>query len=248
MIFMTTFIAQFKVGVVMALLGASFFASTSFAQAATFSAVPVSISGSGVLSMKPGEIKEVTAVVQNTSDVTWKNDGPGYISLYTYEPKYRVSQFDPGTWLSGTQVKRIKESSVASGKTATLVFQLKAPETVGDYIEVFQLASEGTAWVDGGKIKIKISVDKETAVTSSNPTDGYSAVIAVRSANKIKAVAGKSVLFTVSFKNTGTKTWKNYGLKAPDVTIASNYVSVFKHPSWSGSQLALATSKINFVP
>ncbi len=241
---MTTFFAQLRVGVVMALLGASFFVSTGFAQAATFSAVPVSISGSGTLTMKPGEVKEITAIVQNTSGVTWKNDGPGYISLYTHEPKYRVSQFDPGTWLSGTQVKRIKESSVASGKTATLVFQLRAPATVGDYVEIFQLASEGTAWVDGGKLKIKISVVESATSTTVNSTDGYAAAISVRSANKIKAVAGKSVLFSVSFKNTGSKTWKNYGLKAPDIAIASNDTSVFKHPSWSGSQLALATSSI----
>ncbi len=253
---MTTFFAQSHRFVALALVSLGLFCSVGVAQAASFTAVPVSISGSGSLAMKPGEVKEITVVVQNSSTTTWKNDGPGYISLYTYEPKYRISQFDPGTWLSATQVKRIKESSVAPGKTATLVFQVKAPAKTGDYVEVFQLASESTAWIDGGKISLKIKVAESapstspinggetTKVSTADSATGYSAAIAVRSANKIKAVAGKSVLFSVSFKNTGTNTWKNYGLKAPDVALASSDASVFKHPSWSGSQLALATGTV----
>lgn len=244
---MTTFLFQFgarlrRLGwaTAIALMIVEFFFSTTFAQAATLSATPISISGNGVLTIAPGEVKEVTAVFQNSSDQTWKNDGPGYISLYTYEPKYRKSDFDPGTWLGPTQVKRIQEASVAPGKTATVAFELHAPAAVGDYTEVFQLASEDTAWIEGGKISLKIKVAEEPAeiVTESDSTDGYAGTVAVRSANKVKAQAGKSILFTVGFKNTGTKTWTSFGLTAPDLTLASSDVSQFKHSSWNGSLLA----------
>lgn len=232
---------RFLGGAIIALSIFSVQLSPGYAQAAAgeYKATPVSISGNGSLTMKPGEAKEVTVTVQNAGTQTWKNDGAGYISLYTYEPKYRKSVFDPGTWLGPSQVKRIREASVAPGKLATFVFQLRAPATAGTYTEVFKMASEDTAWLENGEIRLKIVVS-DTSTTSST-ADGYGASLSMRSANRIKAVAGRSVLFTAGFQNTGTKTWTSYGLVAPDVTTASTSSGTFTHPSWSGNQIATAT-------
>jgi len=217
--------------------------------AATYSTTPVSISGSGTLTMEPDEVREVTATFLNTGDVTWHNDGAGYISLYTYEPKYRKSSFDPGTWLGPTQVKRIIEASVAPGEIASMKFQLHAPSTEGSYTETFKLASEERAWVNGGEITLNIKVSSEQLAVGSSETNddnsGYDGEVTVTTANSVKAKAGAAILFTVGVKNTGTKTWTNYSVNEADVAIASTSIDSFLHPSWVGSQLAYASDSVS---
>ena len=225
------------------------------AHAAIYSALQVTNSGGGTISMVPGETKTITTTFQNTSDFTWKNDGLGYVSLYTYGPKYRVSVFDPGTWLSPSQVKRMVEPSVAKGKTGTFSFQLKAPTTTGTYAETFKLASEQYSWFDGGEFTLNISVKAKSASTSasstassttatpvSTPVSSDKASLTMVSANTVKAKAGKAVTLSAGFKNTGTTTWKSYGLKAPDLSIAS--AGSFKHGSWKGDVIASAVSTV----
>lgn len=223
------------------------------AQAAIYSATRTA--GGGSLTMAPGEIKTTTVTFQNTSDFTWTNDGAGYVSLYTYGPKYRTSVFDPGTWLKPSQIKRITESSVKKGGTATVTFQLRAPSTVGTYKETFALASESYAWFTGGDFTMNITVKAaSSASTSSTNTtsaavtvdagNGLGATLALVSANKIKLVSGKSVSLTAGFKNTGTTTWTSYGLKAPDVNIASSSSGSLKHSSWKGDVITAVTGKV----
>ncbi len=211
------------------------------AKAVVVSAERTALSGNGALTLAPGEVKDVLVSFKNSGTTTWKNDGYGYISLYTYAPKYRTSSFDPGTWLSASQVKRIQETTVKPGATATVSFQLHAPTVAGSYTEVFQLASEGLAWVDGGEVKLAITVAKPVIINAPvlgvSPADnGLKATLAMKSANRVKATAGKSILLTAGFTNTGITTWKNYALRTPDVAIAAASAS-FAHSSWSGSQL-----------
>ncbi|MEK7183641.1 MAG: NBR1-Ig-like domain-containing protein [Patescibacteria group bacterium] len=223
------------------------------AQAATLSTTRVSTTGGGTLTLAPGEVKNITITFQNTGATTWKNDGPGYISLYTYGPKYRTSSFDPGTWLSPSQVKRLIEPSVAPKATGTISFQLHAPQTEGAYKETFNLASEDTAWIPGGEFSLNITV-KRASATSSTPstpvtssqassTSGYMAQLVTQTANSLKVKAGKTVSFTALFKNTGSTTWNSVGLKAPDVSLASTATATFTHSTWSGSQIAQMTGQ-----
>lgn len=220
--------------------------------AASLAALRVTTTGNGTITMQPGEVKEVTVTFQNIGTTTWKNDGAGYISVYTYDPKYRTSSFDPGTWLSPSQVKRMREASVAPGGTATIAFQLHAPATEGSYSETFQLASESVAWVDGGTFTLAITVEEAETVAATDDSedpgyvsdDGLAASLTMKSANRIKVVAGKSVLLTAGFQNTGTKTWSSYAVLTPDVGLASTSAVSFTHPSWSGSQLAYAATSV----
>lgn len=224
------------------------------AEAASLSTTRVSTTGGGTITMAPGESKNITVTFQNTGTTTWKNDGPGYISLYTYDPKYRTSSFDPGTWLSPSQVKRLSEASVAPMATGTISFQIHAPSTEGTYKEGFNLASESTAWIPGGAFALNITVKKPTSTstskTSSNTTEttapvttGYTASLVTQTANSLQVKAGKTIAFTAMFKNTGTNTWNSYGLKAPDVSLASTSTVSFAHSSWSGSQIAQLTGQ-----
>lgn len=227
------------------------------AHAAVYSALQITNSGGGTITMAPGETKTITTTFQNTSDFTWKNDGAGYVSLYTYGPKYRTSVFDPGTWLSPSQVKRMTESSVAKGKTGTITFSLKAPSTTGTYTETFRLASELYSWFDGGEFALKIVVKSSSASASSKNTtsttsvstttstvasSSESATLTMVSANKVKAVAGKAITLSAGFKNTGKTSWKSYGLRAPDMNIASS--GSFKHASWKSDVVTNVASTV----
>lgn len=227
----------------LAVLAAILLSFTPFkANAASLSTTRVSTTGGGALTLAPGEVKNITVTFQNTGSTTWKNDGPGYISLYTYAPKYRTSLFDPGTWLSASQVKRLIEPSVAPKGTGTITFQLRAPQTEGIYTEGFNLASEGTAWIPGGEFSLNVTVKKTSSTPaaptpSTSSTSGYTATLVTQTANSLKAKAGKTVSFTALFKNTGTTTWNNFGLKAPDVSVASGATPSFTHSTWNGSQI-----------
>lgn len=196
------------------------------------------ITGNGTLTMAPGEFKDITVSFKNTGTTAWKNDGPGYISLYTHGPKYRKSVFDPATWLSPSQVRRLNESSVPVGSTGTVAFALHAPQTPGKYSETFSLAAEDKAWITGGEFTLNITVDAAATTSSASPISGYAANLTVKSADKIKVVAGKTVGFTAVFQNTGSTTWSSVGLDAPDVTVASTSGQSFAHSSWNGSRLA----------
>ncbi len=226
------------------------------AATAPYTALRVTTTGGGSLSLTPGEVKPVTITFQNTGTSTWKNDGAGYISLYTYGPKYRISAFDPGTWLSATQVKRLQEVAVAPGGTGTVSFSLRAPQTPGTYSETFALASESTAWVTGGEITLSVVVAEQQEETSSvgetvdeTTSETYTANIVAQTATKLKAKAGKPISFMIAVKNTGTSTWNTLTLTdASSLTTAKTGQHVsFAHSSWSG-KTAVTVQNQNIAP
>lgn len=226
--------------------------------AATYSALRLTTTGGGVVAMAPGEVKNIAVTFQNTGTETWKNDGTGYISLYTYNPKYRVSAFDPGTWLSPSQIKRISETSVKPGGTGSLFFGLKAPQTEGTYKETFHLAAENLAWVTGGEFTLTITVKKPSSTTSTSTssssgstnvsqtasTDGYSAQVTMLTANRLKLTAGKTVPLAAVIKNTGTKTWNSLGLSSAGLSLASASSISFANSTWDGTQVALTPGAV----
>jgi len=224
----------------------------AFAATESYSALRVTTTGGGTLTMAPGEVKNIGITFQNTGKDTWENDGAGYISLYTHGPKYRVSVFDPGTWLSASQVKRLGEASVKPGATGSLLFALRAPATEGTYKETFALASEDKAWVTGGSFTLNIKVQKAVAAavtpsTSSTPaSSGYSATVTAQTATKLKVLAKKQVSFMAVIQNTGTKTWKSVGLSSSAMNIASAGATAddFRNKTWDGAQVAMLSQSV----
>ncbi len=232
-----------------------------------YEAMLVSTSGTGTLTMKPGEVKSVAVQFQNIGSKDWSNDGASYISIYTYGPKYRSSVFDPGNWEWGDHPARIRETYVPVGSVATIMFDLYAPEQQGSYTETFHLAAEDTAWVPGGEFSLNIVVSEQegsrerqenksseagsdSAVNSNDQTqteptitvvNGYGATIVSRSADNLSVRAGEIVEYTVGIKNAGTKIWTKRRLQLPSINIASSSSDVF-HVSWLTRSIPIARS------
>ncbi|MBU0531208.1 MAG: SpoIID/LytB domain-containing protein [Candidatus Uhrbacteria bacterium] len=220
-----------------------------------YETVMVMSTGAGQISMRPDERKTVTINFQNTGSKSWSNDGPGYISIYTYGPKYRKSVFDPGTWEWSDHPTRIQESSVPVNGVATISFELHAPNAEGTYQETFNLASEDTAWIPGGEFTLNIIVDSSVAAVSpvqtvSNSTEpiqpsveivnGYGASLA-EELQSVSVRAGSVVEYTVSIKNEGTKTWYKRRLQLPSIMMASTSSLAF-HSSWLTRNIPVARS------
>lgn len=219
---------------------------------ATLEAEVVSLTGNGTIAMAPGDTTTVSLKLKNAGSTAWKNDGPGYISLYTFDPKYRRSEFDSGTWLWWNQVKRIQEAHVDSGGIATMSFDLRAPQKEGRYTEVFHLASEDRAWVTGGKIVLTIDVAKSAAVAVPAPaapaapiatTETSSAEIVAQTVADVHAKGGSSINVQVAVKNTSVRAWEGFGILPPTAQIASPGVR-FNDSSWGATQVAYIKQRV----
>ncbi|MBI2473451.1 hypothetical protein HYV70_02775 [Candidatus Uhrbacteria bacterium] len=219
-----------------------------------FEALQVSLPKSG-FTMNPGETKQVLITFKNIGQKTWANSGTAYVSVYTYNPKYRVSDFKADNWIDYTQASVLKESSVPVGSIGSIYLTLHAPQSAGTYKETFQLAAEDAAWIPGGEFTLTINVQNSTTqggtgettseqvtqeeqkqVTNdgqaSPQTDGLSATILLRSAKSLTAKAGEVLTYKVGIKNTGTRTWTKREIVTSGVKIAS---SDTQHSSWVSS-------------
>lgn len=207
-----------------------------------FEALQVSAPKQG-FTMEPGSTQEVLLTFKNIGEKTWVNSGSSYISVYTYDPKYRVSDFKADNWIDYTQASVMKESSVPVGGVGSIYLTLHAPNTEGTYKETFQLAAEDTAWVPGGLFTLSIVVKDSDAQGSvvedalgdgeaSPESDGLSAMILLRSQKFVTAKAGEVISYKVGIKNTGTVTWSSREVVTTNYAIASVDT---EHSSWVSS-------------
>ncbi len=222
------------------LLLGGIFLFTGTAQAASkkgFEALMVSAPKAG-FTIAPGEDKQVMVSFKNIGQKTWVSSGAGFVSVYTYGPKYRVSDFRADEWIDYTQVAMLKEGSVPVGSVGSIYLTLKAPKSVGTYKETFQLAAENVAWIPGGEFTLQIEVrdqksevgvggethKKETTAvkdgTASPEANGLSAMVLVRSTKSVSAKAGETIKYKVGVKNTGSVAWGKREVVIPEVSIA----------------------------
>lgn len=229
------------------------------------------------LILAPGERTEVEVTFQNIGTKAWVNDGAGYVSIYTYSPKYRRSVFDPGTWLGPSHVRRLLEPRVEVGEIGTMRFELHAPEEIGEYAETFHLASEDVAWIPGGgfTLRVKVTAGHPELVEGSSPTmaqdsegqssgtdlsglldeetklrvgaPGYDAAVLLRSAKKIVTPGGFPVTYTVGIKNAGTEIWTTRRVGLPDFRLAADG-SDLVHASWLSSSLLALNDRGSIKP
>ncbi|MFA6132090.1 MAG: SpoIID/LytB domain-containing protein [Patescibacteria group bacterium] len=217
------------------------------------------VSATGQLTMKPGESKKVSFGFQNIGTAAWTNTGTNFVSVYTYEPKYRSSVFFDSFWVAKDQPVKLLESKVGIKEVGHITFTLKAPTTVGTYKETFALAAEDKAWIPGGQFTITITVANEVVSSSivtpkpsegglsSSDTNGYAAVLLLKSIKKtIQVKGGEVITFTAGIKNSGTKTWTSRSIKLPDVSVASS-VS-YKDSSWVDSKTAITKTDGSVAP
>lgn len=217
-----------------------------------FEALQVSAPKSGFV-MEPGSTQDVLLTFKNIGEKTWTNTGSSYVSIYTYDPKYRVSDFNADNWLDYTQAALLKESSVPVGSTGSVYLTLHAPKSEGTYTETFHLAAEDTAWIPGGEFTLTINVKASDSVTNetveeeksastdgsisdgeaSPQSDGLSATILLRSSKEVVAEAGEVIDYKVGIKNTGSVVWNTREVVTSDYAIASSETS---HTSWVSSE------------
>ncbi|KKR56490.1 MAG: SpoIID/LytB domain protein [Candidatus Uhrbacteria bacterium GW2011_GWE2_40_58] len=239
-----------------------FFLGTKEASAASkkgYEAMQIMVSGSGTLTLQPHESKQVMVQFQNLGPNTWTNTGAKYVSVYTYNPKYRLSDFENG-WLASDQPAKLIEASVPVGGVGTIQFTLTAPANVGVYKESFYLAAEETAWIPGGEFTFTINVQEQTTTTtkssstkttsSSNSltdgtaspvsTEGLSATVLLRSKKDLKVEAGTVIEYTVGIKNTGTVPWSSREVRTADLAMASVTSSETKSGTWLSASKLIA--------
>jgi peptidoglycan hydrolase-like amidase len=186
------------------------------------------------LEMKAGESATFTIGFKNVGGKTWTNEGKNFVSLYTYDPKYRKSAFADTTWLGTTQPARLKEAKAAPGNIATFTFTLFAPPEPGDYHETFQLAAEDLAWIPGGRFSVDIAVTpKGLASGRSSKTVGFKAMKMLVSESQLSLDTGTSKEFRVAFKNVGRTSWTKSGSSPLVLRIFKDMPFFFHHASWS---------------
>ena len=123
------------------------------------------------LDLAPGQTAQVTARFRNIGQVTWRNTGANFISIYSYEPttlKYRQSAFADSSWRGQYQPVMMSEASVAPGQTGTFVFKLRAPSQAGHYQESFRVGIENLIWMPGGRFDLDITVAGTPVATAAS--------------------------------------------------------------------------------
>ncbi len=203
----------------------------------------ITASPSAPIKLAPGEKTTVAVTYQNTGTTAWSKDGKTYVSMYTYEPKYRDSIFATPAWISPDQVMRLPSATVKKSASVTFKIPVIAPTKPGTYTEVFQLAAEDTAWIKNSLTKITFIVEKPVAtttlrsvVTSTPVALSHAARRLIQSAPIEGVVGGQEVVFRVGFKNVGKTTWQTRAVQSVVTHLAedstSTPVSAFAHSSW----------------
>ncbi|MEK7481642.1 MAG: hypothetical protein AAB633_02800, partial [Patescibacteria group bacterium] len=77
-------------------LAVGFFIFASPVYAASYSAEVVEPPAK--MTLAPGEKGTVSLLIKNTGTVTWPVTGRGYVSAYTFDPKYRLSRLEDKNW------------------------------------------------------------------------------------------------------------------------------------------------------
>ncbi len=207
--------------------------------------------------MRPGETRTMVLQFKNTGTSVWGNTSGPFVSIYTFNPRYRTSVFADPSWYRSIQPARLQEARVARNEVGTISFALKAPARAGTYAETFHLAAEDRAWIAGGQFTLNITVSDQapaapaapavsTPPAASAPADveGLSALLLLRSARSVTAAGGESVPFTVGVKNTGTRAWTTRELRVPNFSIAADT----RHASWQAPDLLTANAEGTIAP
>jgi len=236
------------------------------AAAADYSAEKMLVS-THVLEMNPGETKEFTVAFKNTGSVTWTRDTGPYISIYTYDPKYRTSRFQDASWKLREQPTKITQALIPTGHLAFVTWNFQAPTDIepGWYTETFHLAAEDLLWIPGGRFDVKVHVEGEptetpvvieeptpivtapaetsTQAQTAQSTEGYEAKLLLKSHQSIIAKAGQTIEFTAGIKNYGSTTWTHEKIIAPDMSAASSGLDDFYHSSWKSRTVVSEASQ-----
>lgn len=209
--------------------------------------------------MGPSDHIVVDLKFKNVGTQTWLREGDGFLSLYTWGPKYRVSPFKDFSW-TDTRAAKLVEASVKPGQTGTVRLEFRAPDVPGVYQETFQLAAEDKAWLDGGSVTFPIKVStpdsyiaKGITPGSTTPSGTYSTVLLLASQKSATLSGNGRLQLTNGFKNNGTAVWNSRTLQFVSIQPALGNGSIVRDDSWPSSTEAVkatgatAPGEIGFI-
>jgi len=193
---------------------------------------------------------------KNVGTATWDSNSKNFVSAFTMEPRYHISDFAGANWLDKEQTAKIA-GKVKPGETGVVSVQIKAPEKTGTYTEKFWLASQNYSWIKGGYFYFILNVVPKTTVStapSSVTTDTnstttvqvssseYRAKQFILNTKSVTASGGEKVKVILGLQNLGTATWQKYAIVANSpVSLASEAISnlTFADTDWKNNNTIL---------
>lgn len=205
----------------------------------------------GAVTVAPGSSISITLKFKNIGTKTWIR-GKSATAVYVYGAS---SIFGHPTWLKDDLPALIDQSQVKPGQMASATFVVQAPNVPGVYVERFLLSSGVGAWIKGSVVPVtftvatpqpvQVAVAKPAADTpitpASAPSDSvvpssslYKGELVSRGGIEWQAQPGERISADITFKNTGTVTWKRDGAQFLSLyTWSPKYrKSAFKDVSW----------------
>ncbi|HUQ42573.1 MAG TPA: PQQ-dependent sugar dehydrogenase [Candidatus Limnocylindrales bacterium] len=172
--------------------------------------------------MLPGATLSYTLQFRNTGTETWQRGVLGkQVNLGVVNDSIAFRAMNVG-WISDNRPATTVEASVAPGAIGTFTFTIKAPATPGAYDLPLRPVADGVTWMEHQGVFVRVTSDL-----------GFHSKWVGQSANPTLAPGATSADITITFRNTGTRTWTkgvpgqqaNLGIRNDDRTWSSLAVS-----------------------
>ncbi len=184
-----------------------------------------------VININPGKAITYWVDFKNVGTTTWYSRGStNVLSLKLASPTNRTSLFQHPFWKSSTEPARMLTTRVRPGEVGRFRMALQAPTTVGVYSESFQLVTNGSTPITGGKITLNIGIGAKAI-----PAPHWRAEETARSfSGTIKLKPGVGYTFWIDFTNTGSVPWFSTGNNylAANLTNPVGRTSSFQTATW----------------
>jgi hypothetical protein len=146
----------------------------------------------------PGATTQLQVRFRNTGSATWTKGVPGSqanLGINGDNRTFSALGMSVG-WLTPDRPAAQSESVVPPGGTATFVFTIRAPQSVGSYLIPLRPVVDGRVWMEDQGVFLQVTTDS-----------GYHSRWAAQSAYPTLARGAVSAPLTVQFTNTGTLPW-----------------------------------------
>lgn len=172
----------------------------------------------------PGSELALWADFRNDGTTVWENAGEHVVTLNLSDPQGRESVFRHAAWTRQDRPAVLDNRTVAPGEIGRFSFLLRAPQSVGDYTESFELTAENIGWIEGGALTLPFTVLLPQQATDVTPQE------LVRQA------------FTTTSVETASPE-KPETLKPSEPSQPATIAAIPKTPDWK-TALVLWTTKI----
>lgn len=225
--------------------------------------------------LKQGEPLTYRIGFKNAGKSVWYSTGKSNVTIKTTETIKYEHWFTSDKWLDRLTVTALTPGTVAPGEIGFFNLPLEAPLRAAKFTMYFAVFT-GAEKIPGTEFSISTTVTGEkfipgkTKVSTTTPTPApailpitsaantnttaqrsasLKATVLIRSAQSLTLAAGESSDFTIGFKNTGERSWRNTAPSLVQLMFdpASTSGTTFRAPSWLSDTIVgtQATSLVN---